>query len=128
VRVYDELDIFDPTSQRTDVGNDQWCRLRKRAVDEDMACAGGDQNGAQTVSTDVVSIAIDSEGRVRLVPGSAIGAGRMHVPSEKRKNQDQKQQDSTVHLTSVRDRRYHLLTGHSHQLKLMCLRLCSLTL
>src|ERR1700733_7842509 len=68
-----------------------------------MACAGGDENGAQPVSPNVVSIAVDPKGRVRLVPGNAIGAGRMHLPSEKRKYQDEKQKNPTVHLTSVRE-------------------------
>src|SRR5580692_245949 len=67
-----------------------------------MAGAGGNQNRAQAAGPNVVCVAVDPEGCVRLVPGNAIGAGRMYVPSEKRKNQDQQQKDSTVHLTSVR--------------------------
>ena len=101
VRVYDELDVFDAKSQRADVGNDQRRRLGQRAVDEDMASLGGDQDGAQTMSADVVGIAVDPEWLMRFVPGGTIGAGRMHILSGNRNSQHEEQKVSTAHLTIV---------------------------
>ena len=79
VRVYDELDVFDAKSQRADVGNDQRRRLGQRAVDEDMASVGGDQDRAQAMSADVVGIAVNPEWLVQFVPGDTIGAGRTYI-------------------------------------------------
>src|SRR5258708_3616660 len=101
VRVYDELDVFDAKSQRADVGNDQRRRLGQRAVDEDMASLGGDQDGAQALSADVVGIAVDPEWLVRFVPGGTIGAGRMHILSGNRNSQHEEQKVSTAHVTIV---------------------------
>src|ERR1700685_2353230 len=66
-----------------------------------MACSRGDQHRTQAVSADIISVSIDPERLVWLIPVGAIGAGGVRLLSGKRNNQHERQKGPTAHLTIV---------------------------
>lgn len=74
VRVEDELDVFDPEAECVDVREDTRRGLWKAAVNENVATARRDENGAESVRSYVVRIAVDAERLLWRVPLRAASA------------------------------------------------------
>jgi len=77
VGIDDELDIFDAEAQGSDIGDDLRDRFGEAAVDENMTGVGGNENDAQAVRPDVVSVPVNAEWCLRSVPSGAVAAGRV---------------------------------------------------
>ena len=68
VRVENKFDVFYPEAQGFDMCSDLFCGLRQGAVNENMPFIRGDQHGAQTVRSDIVSVSKNAKWFLRTVP------------------------------------------------------------
>src|SRR5687767_2715572 len=71
VRVHEDLHVRRAETQLFDVREDERCRLRQSAIDEDGAGGRVDENRRETRRADVVRVTEDAERLERLVPARA---------------------------------------------------------